>query len=64
MNSWWRCRLMQRPITVPSRILSAANRVVVPLRLLAPNASSSTLCLSARGKEGRVAKQEGGELCA
>ena len=33
MNSWWRCRLMQRPITVPSRMLSAANRVVVPLRL-------------------------------
>ena len=29
----WRCRLMQRPITVPSRMLSAANRVVVPLRL-------------------------------
>ena len=26
-------RLMQRPITVPSRMLSAANRVVVPLRL-------------------------------
>jgi hypothetical protein len=33
MNSWWRCRLMQRPITVPSRRLSAANRVVLPLRL-------------------------------
>ena len=33
MNSWWRCRLMQRPITVPSRILRAANSVVVPLRL-------------------------------
>src|SRR5277367_6049747 len=28
MNSWWRCRLMQRPITVPSRILSAAGRAV------------------------------------
>ena len=33
MNSWWRCRLLQRPITVPSRMLSAANSVVVPLRL-------------------------------
>jgi hypothetical protein len=33
MNSWWRCWGMQRPTTVPSSTLSAANRVVVPLRL-------------------------------
>jgi hypothetical protein len=33
MNSRWRCRYMQRRITVPSSTLSAANRVVVPCRL-------------------------------
>ena len=33
MNSRWRWRCMQRPITVPSSTLSAANRVVVPCRL-------------------------------
>src|SRR5262249_26934007 len=33
MNSLWRWRCMQRPITVPSSTLSAANRVVVPCRL-------------------------------
>ena len=33
MNSWCRWRCMQRPITVPSRTLSAANRLVVRLRL-------------------------------
>ena len=32
MNSWCRCRCMQRPNTVPSRIFSAANKVVVPWR--------------------------------
>lgn len=31
-SSFWLCRGMQRPTTVPSRALSAANRVVVPLR--------------------------------
>ena len=30
MNSWWRWRCMLRPMTVPSRILRAANSVVVP----------------------------------
>jgi len=33
MNSLWRWRCMQRPMTVPSSRLSAANRVVVPCRL-------------------------------
>jgi hypothetical protein len=33
MNSTWRWRCMQRPMTVPSSTLSAANRVVVPCRL-------------------------------
>jgi hypothetical protein len=33
MNSWCRWRCMQRLITVPSSTSSAANRVVVPLRL-------------------------------
>ena len=33
MNSRWRWRCMQRPMTVPSSTLSAANRVVVPCRL-------------------------------
>ncbi len=33
MNSAWVCFGMQRPTTVPSRILRAANSVVVPLRL-------------------------------
>ena len=32
-ESWWRCRCVLRPITVPSRTLSAAKSVVVPLRL-------------------------------
>ncbi len=31
MNSLWVCFGMQRPTTVPSRTLSAANNVVVPL---------------------------------
>jgi hypothetical protein len=33
MNSLWVWLGMQRPTTVPSRMLRAANRVVVPLRL-------------------------------
>ena len=33
MNSWWRWRCMQRPMTLPSSTLRAANRVVVPCRL-------------------------------
>ena len=33
MNSWCRWRCMHWPMTVPSSTLSAANRVVVPLRL-------------------------------
>jgi hypothetical protein len=32
-NSWCRCRAMHSPMTVPSSTLSAANNVVVPLRL-------------------------------
>ena len=34
MNSWWRWRCMQRPITVPSSTLSAANKVVAPVALV------------------------------
>ena len=30
MNSWCRCRGTQRPMTLPSSTLSAANKVVVP----------------------------------
>jgi hypothetical protein len=33
MNSWWRCFCMHCPMTEPFRTLSAANKVVVPLRL-------------------------------
>jgi len=33
MNFCWRCGYMLRPITVPSSMLSAANSVVLPLRL-------------------------------
>jgi len=33
MNSWCRWRCMQRPMTVPSRTLRAAKRVVMPWRL-------------------------------
>ena len=29
MNSWWRWRCMQRPMTLPSSTLRAANRVEV-----------------------------------
>src|SRR5215467_12865637 len=32
-ESMWRWRCMQRPITVPSSTLRAANRMVVPCRL-------------------------------
>ena len=34
MNSWWRWRFMQWPMTLPSSRLSAANRVVVPWALV------------------------------
>ena len=33
MNSWCRWRCILRPITVPSRTFTAANKVVVPCRL-------------------------------
>src|SRR4029077_7764386 len=41
-NSWWRCRGRHSPITLPSRVFSAANMVVVPLRLVVDHHAGAT----------------------